>query len=217
MLKFLLGRGQASERKFRLFACACCRRIWDLFPDPRNRDMVVAIEDHPDGTFGDPDLHEAICASSAREYQFRDRPAYRPAYWVARDLGWGFYKMTAGESAFIVARRAVSVVPDGPEPRAQTKAQAGLLRDILGPLPIRPVVLGRSVLAWNDRTVPRIAQGIYDERRMPEGTLDTGRLAILSDALLDAGCDDEGLILHCRSEGPHVRGCWAVDLILGKE
>jgi hypothetical protein len=65
--------------------------------------------------------------------------------------------------------------------------------------------------------VRRIAEGVYEERRMPEGTLDTARLAILADALLDAGCEDEALIQHCRSEGPHVRGCWAVDLILGKD
>jgi hypothetical protein len=52
---------------------------------------------------------------------------------------------------------------------------------------------------------------------MPEGTLDAARLAILADALLDAGCEDEELMVHCRSDGPHVRGSWAVDLILGKE
>jgi hypothetical protein len=51
---------------------------------------------------------------------------------------------------------------------------------------------------------------------MPEGTFDTARLAILADALLDAGCDDEGLLAHLRGPGPHVRGCWAVDAILGK-
>ena len=67
------------------------------------------------------------------------------------------------------------------------------------------------------RTVPRIAQATYEERRMPEGTLDTSRLPILADALLDAGCDDEELIAHCRQPGPHVRRCWAIDLILGKE
>jgi hypothetical protein len=77
--------------------------------------------------------------------------------------------------------------------------------------------LPSAVLAWNDGTVRRIAEGIYEDRRMPEGTLDNARLAILADALLDAGCNDEALLAHCRSEGPHVRGCWAVDLILGKE
>jgi hypothetical protein len=57
--------------------------------------------------------------------------------------------------------------------------------------------------------VRRIAEGIYEERAFD-------RLPILADALLDAGCDNEELIAHSRSEGPHVRGCWAVDLILGK-
>ena len=52
---------------------------------------------------------------------------------------------------------------------------------------------------------------------MPEGTLDTGRLAILADALLDAGSADEDLVPHFRNPGPHYRGCHGVDLILGKE
>jgi hypothetical protein len=61
-----------------------------------------------------------------------------------------------------------------------------------------------------------IAQGIYQERHLPEGALDTDRMNILAGALLDAGCDDEELIQYCRREGPHVRGCWVVDAILGK-
>jgi hypothetical protein len=84
--------------------------------------------------------------------------------------------------------------------------------------PFRPSpLLPAAVLGWNDRTVHRLAQAIYDDRKLPEGTFDAGRLAILADALLDAGCDDEALMQHCREPGPHVRGCWAVDLILGKE
>jgi hypothetical protein len=94
---------------------------------------------------------------------------------------------------------------------------APLVREIFGnpfhPSPPLPL----SVLAWNDGTVKRIAQGVYEERQMPGGTFDPARLSILCDALLDAGCEDEELMAHCRSEGPHVRGCWAVDLILGKE
>jgi hypothetical protein len=91
------------------------------------------------------------------------------------------------------------------------------IRDIFGPLPFRQSPpLPPAVLAWNDRTIPRLAQAIYEEPQLPAGALDTARLAILADALLDAGCDDDELIAHCRSAGPHVRGCWAVDLILGK-
>jgi hypothetical protein len=63
--------------------------------------------------------------------------------------------------------------------------------------------------AWNDGVMVKIAQGIYEERAF-------GHLPILHDALLDAGCDDEELLAHLRAEGPHVRGCWAIDFLLGK-
>jgi hypothetical protein len=76
--------------------------------------------------------------------------------------------------------------------------------------------LTTAVLAWNDRTGPRLAQAAYDDRHLPEGTLDPARLGILADALLDAGCDDEELLAHLRSPGPHVRGCCAVDAVLGR-
>jgi hypothetical protein len=95
--------------------------------------------------------------------------------------------------------------------------QADLLRDIIGN-PFRPSPpLPPPVLAWNDGTVKRIAEGVYDDR-LPDGTLDPSRLALLADAVLDAGagCDDEELLSHLRSPGPHYRGCWGVDIILGR-
>jgi hypothetical protein len=78
---------------------------------------------------------------------------------------------------------------------------AHYLRDIF---PFRPVTLSRS---WLTVTVLTLAQGIYDERAYD-------RMPILADALEDAGCDSEELLNHCRGAGPHVRGCWAVDLLL---
>jgi hypothetical protein len=87
--------------------------------------------------------------------------------------------------------------------------QPAILRDLFGSSPFRATALPSIVLAWNDGTVRRIAEGIYEERAFD-------RLPILADALLDAGCDNEELLAHCRGAGPHVRGCWAVDLILGK-
>jgi hypothetical protein len=63
----------------------------------------------------------------------------------------------------------------------------------------------------------RQEQAIYPSRQLPSDYLDRQRLAALADALLDAGCEEEELIGHLRSEGPHVQGCWAVDLVLGKD
>ena len=86
------------------------------------------------------------------------------------------------------------------------QSSVALLRDILGN-PFRPVALDPE---WRTSTVVALAQGIYEERAFD-------RLPILADALQDAGCENEDILNHCRSKGPHVRGCWVVDLLLGNE
>jgi hypothetical protein len=63
---------------------------------------------------------------------------------------------------------------------------------------------------WRTADVLGLARGIYEDRAFD-------RLPLLADALMDAGCGEDQLLAHCRSEGPHVRGCWVVDLVLGKE
>jgi hypothetical protein len=60
------------------------------------------------------------------------------------------------------------------------------------------------------------AQAAYEQPELPAGTLGTTRLVVLADALEEAGCDRAELLSHLRGPGPHVRGCWAVDLLLGK-
>jgi hypothetical protein len=84
---------------------------------------------------------------------------------------------------------------------------------LLGPAPARDP----AWLARNGGAVARLAEAIYEGRSLPAGTLDPARLAVLADALEDAGCADPDLLGHLRGPSPHVRGCWAVDLILGKE
>jgi hypothetical protein len=96
---------------------------------------------------------------------------------------------------------------------AERGEQCRLLRDILGN-PFRPATVSP---AWQAPQVVALAQAAYDERDMPTGTLDLARLAVLADALEDAGCTDSNILDHLRRPGPHVRGCWAVDLILGKQ
>jgi hypothetical protein len=88
-----------------------------------------------------------------------------------------------------------------------------LLRDII-PNPFRPVSVDPG---WLSPTVLQFARATYDERRLPGGTLDSSSLVILADALEEAGCTDSAILEHCRGPGPHVRGCWVIDLLLGKE
>jgi hypothetical protein len=90
------------------------------------------------------------------------------------------------------------------------QAIARLIREVFG-FPFGPVMtIAASTLAWSDGTIPKLAQTVYDER-------DFDHLPILADALEEAGCDNADLLAHLRGPGPHVRGCWALDLILGKQ
>ena len=84
-----------------------------------------------------------------------------------------------------------------------------LLRDVFGN-PFRPPpVIDPSWFASNDSAIRKMAQSIYDARAFD-------RLPLLADALEDAGCTDADILSHCRTPGEHVRGCWVVDLLLGK-
>jgi hypothetical protein len=88
----------------------------------------------------------------------------------------------------------------------QLQGSAPYLRDIFGN-PFRPVTVD---LAWLTSTVAALAHAMYESR-------DFSAMPILADALQDAGCDNEDVLIHCRGDGPHVRGCWVVDMLLGKE
>jgi hypothetical protein len=99
---------------------------------------------------------------------------------------------------------------------AASVAPPGLFRDIFGD-PFHPThFIDPELLAWNEGLVGRLAEAVYEERAMPEGTLDRARLAVLADALEEAGCADTELLGHLRGPCPHVRGCWALDVVLGK-
>jgi hypothetical protein len=93
---------------------------------------------------------------------------------------------------------------------AEKTAQAAMVRDLFGN-PFRPKpAVDPSWLAWNGGTVAKLAAAIYDGRRFAD-------LPILADALEDAGCADADILAHCRGGGEHVRGCWVVDLLTGRQ
>jgi hypothetical protein len=192
----------ASERKLRLFAVACCRRIWDLLRPKRLRRAVKVAERHAEG--------RASASEMALAYWgLRDRfdPASNAARWVAADRETEAASQTMEWTVLTVAVTS----KEDHSPR-----QSELLRCIFGN-PFSSSSISRSILTWNNATVVRLAQAIYDERFLPEGTLDNTRLAILADALEEAGCTNADILNHCRQPGEHVRGCWVIDLILGKE
>ncbi len=90
--------------------------------------------------------------------------------------------------------------------------EAAFLRDLrcIAGNPFRTRSIGPAVLAWDGETAVRLAQAIYEERAFE-------RMPILGDALEEAGCVEEVMLAHCREKEGHVRGCWVVDRVLGRE
>jgi hypothetical protein len=198
MLKFL--RGEGRERKLRLFACACCRDIWDLSPGDSCRNAVEASEGYADGRVRRKDLIEIRGRAKKKESDL--------AHWA----------VMAASRPDIVATWVAHLAADAKDrpgihrsyapTRKSSPQQCERLRDIFGPLPFRTLSIDPVVLAWNDGTVPKVARGIYED-----GAFD--QMPILADALEDAGCDKETVLEHCRGPVAHVRGCWVIDLLLG--
>jgi hypothetical protein len=218
MLNFL--RGKVSDRKMRLFACACCRHIWRLISDERSRQAVEVSERFADGLVSAEELVPVAHAAAAAVYN-RASGAHGPAYAVCDPTTIrGF---DAVSYAIEAARAAVDAAM-GEEPwrsdaifNVESRYQALLLRrDFYNPFnPLPP--LAPSILQWNGGTVKRLAEQAYQERLLPSGQLDPQRLAVLADALEESGCSNQDILLHLRKKGAvHVRGCFALDWILGK-
>jgi hypothetical protein len=110
------------------------------------------------------------------------------------------------ESAAIVAHFALHAIGTGVDLTAESETQAAFLRDIFGN-PFRQVTFSPE---WRTDTAIALACTMYESR-------DFSAMPILADALQDAGCDNDDVLNHCRGTGPHVRGCWVCDLVLGKE
>ena len=108
---------------------------------------------------------------------------------------------------------AEAMAKHAPWPEVRER-QAMMLRDIVGNPFRSPPPVHHDWLTWENGLVPSLAQAAFEERALPNGELDPIRLAILADALEDAGCNEAELLDHLRGPELHVRGCWAVDAIL---
>ncbi|MFO0879467.1 MAG: hypothetical protein U0840_19135 [Gemmataceae bacterium] len=200
MLQVLEGR--VSKRKLRLFACACCRRIWNVIPDARYRAAVETSERFADGLCDRSELQlarlEALKVhpggdsnSTPGEFAAASVARYRI---IPRWIGW-------------LTRRASQQLRRTEE--EEGAYQATMLREIFGN-PFLPLVPDPLWSHWNDGAIVRLAQNLYEENRHDE-------LPILADALEEAGCVQTELLDHLRKPGRHLKGCWALDLVLGRE
>jgi len=210
MIDHLLKQEDASWRKVRLWACACVRRIWPRLTSEPGRRAVEVAERFADDQADQRSVETA--AAAVERVRKGDRRANRAAARLAR--------LCCPARIFPPADVADAVVDavvgeqDSPEARAaERKMQADLLRDLFGS-PFRPVAVEPG---WRTQTVVALARAAYEGRELPDGRLDPARLAVLADALEEAGATDADLLAHLRGPGPHVCGCHAVDLLLGKK
>jgi hypothetical protein len=201
MLAFL-GRARrreaASDRQLRLFAAACVRHAAGQKEVGTWIGHTVLAEWFADG------VGPAVPLNRGREVPIGAA--------LLRESAWSAAKYVAHACVVVAYRES----QDADALASELAAQAGLLRCVLGN-PFRPVRMNPAWLAWNAGSLPELAAVAYDYRDLPSGLLDPTRLSVLADALEEAGCSDPDILDHCRQPGEHVRGCWVVDLILGKE
>jgi len=187
-------RGKVSERKHRLFVCAWCRL--------RYRKQLAAVlraleaaERAADERMGEEELAAAEEEAFEALRQTRSR--------VAHLAVWALHPHPGKSSGQVL----------GCLRKDEGALHTAVLRELFGN-PFRTITLDSTL---RTPSILSLAQAAYEERHLSSGILDTQCLAILADALEDAGCDSADLLSHLRGSGPHVRGCWVLDLLLGKQ
>jgi hypothetical protein len=218
-----LTRSKPGRRKMRLFACGCCRLIGDLLPDARTRKALELCEKYADGEADDGQLQAAMLEANktaAKEYAQAEVKALAPGLEAARAV-WSAcdkdgrqaveFALEYSVKAVQAARRKIAGKGQkGKEADVaadeQRRRHCKLLRDLFG----NPFQLVKFLPGWKAANVVAVGKGIYKDRAFE-------RMPILADALEEAGCSDAAVLEHCRGAGPHWRGCWVIDGVIGKE
>jgi hypothetical protein len=218
MIRFLYNkrsfvRTKAGRRKLRLYACACCRGAWDLILDDECRRAIEVSEAFADGRATKEELEQA--REAAREAAMRRwRTGYETCRLDAKHETTILWRAARAAELAADKQPGMAAMVSGPiiamdvSPRGrdqENRYQVALIRELVGD-PFRPLGINR---AWLKGTIRHLAQSIDEEQAFSE-------LPVLADALEDAGCTDEAMLSHLRSPGPHQRGCWVIDLLLGK-
>jgi hypothetical protein len=216
-----LWRGKLSARRLRLFAVACCRRIEPLLGSPLARSALEVAEQYADNRADEPELVAIHTALETEIKRMADpftakyraalavhittwSPNFLPRWAVAAAVEAANARMYAAYENDPAARATWATT--GRAVRAtEAAAQCDLLRDIVG----HPFHRLHSNPSWRTSNAVGLAEAVYGEQAFD-------RMPILADALEDAGCTNMEMLDHCRGAGRHVRGCWVVDLLLGK-
>lgn len=210
----------------RLIAVAVCRNVWHHMTDERSRQAVEIAERLADSTASEEErIHAEAIALQATSDASRKLDATSEQLVANHINHWAATAASAVvmPSAYMSARRAVdaaavalawsqdhSLIAESPF-RAISEVEH-VYCDMIGEIFCEGFALKRaeeSWLSWHAGTIPKLAESIYADRAFD-------RLPILADALEEAGCTDAEILQHCREVGPHVRGCWVVDLLLDK-
>jgi hypothetical protein len=185
-------RHLSTERKWRLLNCACFRRTWHLLSES-SREAVELAERYADSLVEGLPKRSIHCSRGTAVLMALSFPDMNALDWDRAE--------TAAQS--FERNYAITLDLEGEDEGA---VKCALLREILRN-PFHAVGLNPR---WCTSSVVDLVTAIHQEKAFD-------RMPILADALMDAGCDNERIIAHCRGEGSHVRGCWVVDLLLGKE
>jgi hypothetical protein len=200
MLEFITRK--VIDRKVQLFSVACFEKLWPLLTDVRSRRAVEAVSMYAEGRLTEEELVQARNEAFMVLHEINFGEESR---WRLCDMAANITIVRGLSNAAGLLLEDFRYYPDCPS--------SDILRDIIGN-PYRPITLDP---AWLTPTVLALAQATYENRNLSAGTLDNARLAIFADALEDAGCDNADILNHCRQPGAvHVRGCFVLDLLLGK-
>lgn len=208
--------GEPSPRKCRLLAVASCRLAWADLTDERLRHAIELAELFADGHVSESELartYEYALALSKAYGDELQRVTSASHEWNALVTRWRFAS-AAANAADPDGRHWGNTMhhcaKDGGSGRdTEDAAQAALVRDVLGN-PCRRVIVNPSWLSWHGGAVVQAARSIYDQRAFH-------RAPLVADLLAEAGCTEPTLLDHLRGSASHVRGCWAIDGLLGLE
>jgi hypothetical protein len=216
MLYFLRGSNLLSERKARLFAFACCLRHAHLADRP-SVELLKLAERYAEGMATDEEVDRVPAPAHDTGVRYENAARLAAGRDIRRNVEYACEEVATvlGVAAYCANNHddALGTHAMMAARAAEAAVQAHLLRDIFGNPFLPPPPLRAAVRAWNDGCLLKLANAVYDER-----DFSPGRMGILADALEEAGASYEEPLRHCREPGPvHVRGCWVIDWITGRQ